>query len=53
MALARASNDLMLKQRYEELALKFAENAASEHAPDNTAPLPTKPDSGTTNRRGR
>jgi hypothetical protein len=53
MALARASNDLVLKQRYEELALKFVQNAGSEPDPDNTAALlAIKPDSGT-NRRGR
>src|SRR6516165_8222544 len=35
MTLARASDDPALKQYYEELALKFAENAASQHDPDN------------------
>ena len=40
MTLARASDDPALKQYYEELALKFAENAVNEHDPDNTAPLP-------------
>jgi len=35
MKLARASDDPALKQYYEELALKFAENAASQHDPDN------------------
>ena len=50
MALARASDDPALKQYYEELALKFAQNAGGERDPDNTdAPLP-KPDSGNTNR---
>ena len=50
MALARASDDPALKQYYEELALKFAQNAVGERDPDNTdAPLP-KPDSGNTSR---
>jgi len=50
MALARASDDPALKQYYEELALKFAQNAVGERDPDNTdAPLP-KPDSSNTNR---
>src|SRR5262249_22463199 len=35
MTLARASDNPALKQYYEELALKFAENAASQHDPDN------------------
>jgi hypothetical protein len=39
MTLARASDDPALKQYYEELALKFAENAANEDDPDNTAAL--------------
>jgi hypothetical protein len=54
MTLARASDDPALKQYYEELALKFAENAANEDDPDNTAALLTiikpKSESGT---RGR
>ena len=53
MTLARASDDPALKQYYEELALKFAESAASERDPDNIAPLPLKPDSGKTNPHGR
>ena len=53
MTLARASDDPALKQYYEELALKFAEHAANEHDPDNTAPLPIKPDSGNTKPHGR
>jgi hypothetical protein len=57
MTLARASDDPALKQYYEELALKLAQNAASEHDPDNTAaPLAVikpKPDSGNTNQHGR
>ena len=55
MTLARATDDAALRQYYEELALKFAENAANEHDPDNTAALQAiiKPDSGNTNRHGR
>jgi hypothetical protein len=53
MTLARASDDPALKQYYEELALKFAENAANEHDHDNTAPLLIKPDSGNANPHGR
>jgi len=55
MTLARASDDPALKQYYEELALKFAENAANEHDPDNTSwrVSPSQADSGNTNRRGR
>jgi len=52
MTLARTSDDPALKQYYEELTLKFAENAANEHDSDNTAPLPIKPDSGNTNPQG-
>ena len=36
MALARASDDPALKQYYEELALGFVQNAASEHGPDDS-----------------
>ena len=39
MTLARASDDLALKQYYEELALKFAQNAANEHGPTIPATL--------------
>jgi hypothetical protein len=51
MTLARASDDPALKQYYEELALKFAQNAANEHDDINVAPFAT-PDSGKTNRHG-
>jgi hypothetical protein len=37
MALARASDDPALKQRYEELALEFVQNAGNERDPDNAA----------------
>jgi len=40
MTLARASDDPALKEYYEELALKFAESAASEHDPDPIAATP-------------
>ena len=56
MTLARASDDPALKQYYEELALKFAQNAANERDPDTVAALAItkpKPDSDNTNRRGR
>ena len=51
MTLARASDDPALKLYYEELALKFAQNAANEHDDINVAPFAT-PDSGKTNRHG-
>jgi len=55
MTLARASDDPALKQYYEELALKFAQNAANEHDPDDipSRVSPTQADSGNTNRHGR
>jgi hypothetical protein len=55
MTLARASDDPALKLYYEELALKFAENAANEHDLNNTSwrVSPTEADSGNINRRGR
>ena len=40
MTLARASDDPALKQYYEELALKFAQNAANEHDPDQITATP-------------
>jgi len=43
------SENPALKQRYEEMALKFVQNAGSEDDTDNTAPLPVKLDSGKTN----
>jgi hypothetical protein len=49
MTLARASDDPALKQYYEELALKFAQNALNEH---DGVPFPNL-DSGNTNRHGR
>jgi hypothetical protein len=56
MALARASDDPALKQRYEELALAFVHNVADERDPDNTArALATnkpKLDGGNANRHG-
>ena len=51
MTLARASDDPALKQYYEELALKFAQNAANDHDNITLAPFAT-PDSGNTNRHG-
>jgi hypothetical protein len=51
MTLARASDDLALKQYYEELALKFAQNAADEHDDVTVTPF-ANPDSGNTNRHG-
>jgi hypothetical protein len=55
MTLARVSDDPALKLYYEELALKFAENAANEHDLNNTSRRvsPTEADSGNINRRGR
>jgi len=55
MTLARASDDPALKRYYEELALKFAENAANEHDPDNIPwrVSPTEADSANINRHGR
>jgi len=50
MALARASDDPALKQYYEELALGFVQNAASEHGPDDSRVSPTQADSA--NRHG-
>jgi hypothetical protein len=38
MALARGTNDLVLKRRYEDLALDFAQNAGSERDLDITIP---------------
>ena len=52
MSLARVSEDPALKQRYEELALEFAQNAGDGRDLDTTAhPLAAvkpKPDSGNT-----
>jgi hypothetical protein len=55
MALARASDDPALKQYYEEMALRFVQNAANEHDPDDISSRvsPTQADSGNTNRHGR
>jgi hypothetical protein len=54
MSLARVSDDTVLKQRYEELALEFAQNAGDERGVDITAPplAATNPnsDSGNTSR---
>ena len=54
MSLARVSDDPVLKQHYEELALEFAQNASDGRDLDITAyPLAAvkpKPDSGNTNR---
>ena len=49
MSLARATDDPMLKQRYQDLALEFAQNAGDERALDIAAPrvAAIKPDSGT------
>ena len=46
-----AADDPALKRYYEELALKFAENAANEHDPDNIPwrVSPIQADSGNTN----
>ena len=44
MTLGRASDDPALKQYYEELALKFAQNAANERDPDPTAATPIRTD---------
>ena len=52
MALARASDDPALKQYYEELALKFAQNAVNEHDDITVVPFRNL-DSGNTNRHGR
>ena len=52
MTLARASVDPALKQYYEELALKFVQNAANELDDITVAPF-ANPDSGNTNRHGR
>jgi hypothetical protein len=53
MSLARISDDAVLKQRYQESALEFAQNAGDERDLDITAyPLVAvmpKPDSGNTN----
>ena len=51
MSLARVSDDPVLKQHYEELALEFAQNAGDERDHDITAPslADPKPDSGNTN----
>jgi hypothetical protein len=53
MALARASSDPALKQRYEELALDFVQNARSERDVDITSPpvsnIKRKPDGGNSN----
>ena len=49
MTLARASDDPALKQYYEELALKFAQNAVNEHDDITAVPFPDL-DSGNTNR---
>ena len=38
MALARASGDPALKQRYVDLALEFVQNAANDRDLDLTAP---------------
>jgi len=46
MSLARVSDDPVLKQHYEELALEFAQNAGDERDLDIADP---KPDSGNTN----
>jgi hypothetical protein len=46
MSLARASDDLSHKQRYEDLALGFARSAVGERDPDITATVKRKPDSG-------
>ena len=51
MTLARASDDPALKQYYEELALKFAQNAVNEHDDITVVPFPNL-DSGNTNRHG-
>jgi hypothetical protein len=54
MSLARVSDDTVLKQRYEELALEFAQNAGDERGVDITAPplaaTNPKSDSGNTSR---
>jgi len=50
MALARASDDPALKQYYEELALKFVQNAANEHDDITVAPFANP--TGNTNRHG-
>ena len=51
MTLARASDDPALKQYYEELALKFVQNAANEHDDITVAPFANL-DSGNTNPHG-
>jgi hypothetical protein len=50
MSLARAASDPVLKQRYEVLALEFAEKLGGEEDLDTTVPsLAPKPDSNDTN----
>ena len=51
MTLARASDDPALKLYYEELALKFAQNAVNEHDDITVVPFPNL-DSGNTNWHG-
>jgi hypothetical protein len=52
MSLARATDDPVLKHRYQELALAFAQNAGDERDLDITvaplAALKPKPGSGST-----
>jgi hypothetical protein len=52
MSLARGTDDPSLKQRYENLALEFAQDAGGERDLDITAaplaPVEPKPDSGNT-----
>ncbi len=50
MSLARATDDLALKHRYQDLALEFAQNAGDERDLDITVPplaaLKPKPGNG-------
>jgi hypothetical protein len=43
MSLARATDDPVLKHRYQDLALEFAQNAGDERDFDITVPLLTTP----------
>jgi hypothetical protein len=43
MSLARATDDPVLKQRYEELALEFAEMLGGKRDLDTMTPVPKRP----------
>jgi hypothetical protein len=56
MSLARATDDPVLKKRYEDLALEFAQNAGDERDLDITVPplagIKPKPGSGNASPHG-